>query len=304
MMRRAVLVLPLLLLGHSARAVPLDVRVGVFGLFHSRQLIVSAAGGVVSVRGDDRRTCVLRGSEEARMDLAGDSIQVICPDAVFTARMVQAAGSNGESAVLELSVPGKISRRFHGRLAVNAAASELIPVVSMDLETAVASIVAAEQIMSTPAEALKAQAVAARSFIVAAGARHRGFEFCDTTHCQFLREPPADDHPGAHAARDTAGLVLAFRGKPFATFYSARCGGRTRTLADAGLRAGEGYPYFSVTCAYCAARDDGGGAGGHGIGLCQQGARAMATARGASFSEILKHYYPGTTLKKMTIRRM
>jgi stage II sporulation protein D len=34
---------------------------------------------------------------------------------------------------------------------------------------------------------------------------------------------------------------------------------------------------------------------GHGIGLCQLGARAMAEA-GASFREILGHYFPNTTL--------
>ncbi|MGH9495621.1 MAG: hypothetical protein ACRD3B_11530, partial [Candidatus Sulfotelmatobacter sp.] len=34
---------------------------------------------------------------------------------------------------------------------------------------------------------------------------------------------------------------------------------------------------------------------GHGIGLCQAGAKAMA-ARGAFFREILEHYYPNTTI--------
>ncbi|MGH9552571.1 MAG: hypothetical protein ACRD3W_24540, partial [Terriglobales bacterium] len=34
---------------------------------------------------------------------------------------------------------------------------------------------------------------------------------------------------------------------------------------------------------------------GHGIGLCQAGARAMAQT-GAAFREILEHYYPNTVL--------
>jgi SpoIID/LytB domain protein len=34
---------------------------------------------------------------------------------------------------------------------------------------------------------------------------------------------------------------------------------------------------------------------GHGIGFCQRGASAMAEA-GASFREILSHYFPNTTL--------
>lgn len=284
------------LVGYSAAAVPLDVRVGVFGLFHSRELVVSAAGGVISLRGD-RGTCVLRGSEEARIHLDGASIRVVCPGSVLTTRSVQGTGAMRQSEAFELTVPGRISRRFHGRLRVIAGADELIPIVSLDLETAVASIVSAEQIMTTAPEALKAQAVAARSFLVAAGPRHREFDFCDTTHCQFLRDPPAADHPGARAARDTAGLVLAYRGAPLAAFYSARCGGRTRTLAEAGLQPADGYPYFSVECVYCSRQRDGGGGGGHGVGLCQQGAAVMAATRDTSFTDILRHYYPGTTLE-------
>ena len=254
---------------------------------------MSAAGGVVSLRGD-RHSCVLRGGEEARIDLEGGSVRVACAAAVFSTGSLHVTGPTGQSAELQLSVPGKITRRFHGRLDVVLERHELVPTVSMDLETAVASVVAAEQIVSTPPEALKAQAVAARSFLVAARGRHHGFDFCDTTHCQFLREPPAVDHPAARAARETAGLVLAFRGAPVSAFYSASCGGRTRTLADAGLEAADGYPFFSVECVR---RHAAGDRNGHGIGLCQEGAASLAAEHGASFRDILQHYYPGTTLE-------
>jgi len=161
----------------------------------------------------------------------------------------------------------------------------------------VASVVGAEQVMSAPPEALKAQAVAARSFLVASGRRHHGFDFCDTTHCQFLREPPAESHPAARAARETAGLVLDYRGTPIAAFYSASCGGHTRTLADAGLRSDDGYPYFSVECVVSTPRHVDGERRGHGVGLCQNGAAGMAAELGASFVDILRHYYPGTTVE-------
>jgi hypothetical protein len=218
-MRRMVLLLIALWSGPAASPAPARavVRVGVFGLFHPPALTVSAAGGIVSLRGD-RDGCVLRGDERARVDLAGGSLRVTCAGSAFSTDGIQVTGATGGADDLELSVPGRITRRFHGRLAVTAANGELLPVVAMDLETAVASVVGAEQIMSAPAEALKAQAVAARSFFVAGGPRHRGFDFCDTTHCQFLREPATGDHPAARAARDTAGLVLTYRGAPIAAF--------------------------------------------------------------------------------------
>ena len=41
-----------------------------------------------------------------------------------------------------------------------------------------------------------------------------------------------------------------------------------------------------------------GGGWGHGVGMCQTGAIAMA-AQGKSFEEILRHYYRETKLKKL-----
>ena len=86
-----------------------------------------------------------------------------------------------------LSVPGRIERRFRGTLEVASRGGALEAVVSLDIETAVASVVAAESPPGAPLEALKAQAVVARSYYLATRGRHAGFDFCDTTHCQFLR---------------------------------------------------------------------------------------------------------------------
>jgi peptidoglycan hydrolase-like amidase len=289
-MTRRVLVLLAPVIGLSAAPVPADVRVGVFGLFHPRSLVVSAGTSILSLRGNGQ-SCVVREGEDARVDWQAGMLRVTCADVSFSTGAMRVTGAAGQAADFHLAVPGRITRRFHGRLNVVDGGGELVPVVSMDLQTAVASVVAAEQVASTPPEALKAQAVAARSFYVAAP-RHRHFAFCDTTHCQFLREPPAPDHPAARAARETAGLVLAFRGAPIPAFYSADCGGRTLTLAEAGLQAADGYPYFSVVCAHRHA----GERSGHGIGLCQEGAALLARG-GASFAEILQHYYPVTTLE-------
>jgi stage II sporulation protein D len=121
----------------------------------------------------------------------------------------------------------------------------------MDRETAVASIVAAEMTADAPIEALKAQAVATRSFLLAGSGRHTGFDFCDTTHCQFLRSPPATASAAARATRATEGLVLEYDQKPLAAMYASRCGGRTHSLSELGMGGKGGYPYFAVSCAAC-----------------------------------------------------
>jgi stage II sporulation protein D len=126
----------------------------------------------------------------------------------------------------------------------------LVPIVTMDLETAVASVVAAEGLPGSPIERLKAQAVAARSYLVAARGRHERFDFCDTTHCQFLRELPVLGAAAFNASAETRGLVIAYNAKTFAAMYTRSCGGHTRTPADVGMASGE-YPYYSVECKYC-----------------------------------------------------
>lgn len=118
----------------------------------------------------------------------------------------------------------------------------------MELESAVGSVIAAESVPGAALEALKAQAVVTRSFYAGARGRHSEFDFCDTTHCQFLKQTPS---PGSLAARvtdETRGLLLIYQGRVLAALYSAACGGRTRALLT---DRNASYPYFSVDCDYC-----------------------------------------------------
>jgi hypothetical protein len=238
-----------------------------------------------------------------------------------------------------IEVPHKLRRDYFGKLTIDNVGGTLRCVVAMEREIAVASIVAAESPPHASVDSLAAQAIAARSFLLGAKTAHVGADFCDTTHCQFLREPPPAGSAFIVAARRAGGLVLRYQTEDsaytLAAMYSRSCGGRTRTLAELGLPV-RGYPYYAVDCAFCRAhpeawqrdppaqiantergrldynrihgwsalpghidkstalRIEGRGVG-HGIGLCQLGAADMA-AHGATFAEILTHYYPNTTL--------
>jgi len=177
-------------------------------------------------------------------------VRVRSGDESFAASEVRGADRMGQGADFLLSVPGKLNRRFRGKLMVECRINELAAVVEMNLETAVASVVAAESAPGAPLEALKAQAIATRSYYLALPGRHGQLDFCDTTHCQFLREAPSLHSLAAQAAAATQGLVLFYDGAPVAALFTGSCGGRTRTLAEIGL-APDPYPYFSVSCKYC-----------------------------------------------------
>jgi len=247
-----VVLLLLLAVVSSPGAIAKDIRIGVLGLFHPRQLtlqasrketvILQAEGQTFILEPDSRRTASFQISEDALfLDFGGR---------VLRTTEIHVAGRDHGAVPFLLSVPGKVTRAFRGTLDIKFSRGEVVPIITMDLETAVASAVAGESGSDTPPEALKAQAVVARSYFVAGGGRHRDFDFCDLTHCQFLREPPPQDSPSAMAARETRGIVLTFEEKPFAAMFSRSCGGHTRTPAELGL-PGSAYPYFSVFCDFC-----------------------------------------------------
>jgi stage II sporulation protein D (peptidoglycan lytic transglycosylase) len=249
---RRVLLLLLLALAVAPAADAGDtVRIGVLGLFHSRDFIVRPAGGVLVVECGARRW-TLEGAQSVRLRLRGAGVECVTGQGRHTAPSVRVHARSGE-ADLRLAVAGRIERRYRGVLEITPRQRELEAVVAMDRELAVASAVAAESPPGAPLEALKAQAVVTRSYYVAARGRHLTFDFCDTTHCQFLRQPPRPGDPALLAAQSTRGWVLAYAGSTVPALYSASCGGRTHTLAELGLQA-DGYPYFAVDCPYCQKR--------------------------------------------------
>jgi len=111
---------------------------------------------------------------------------------------------------------------------VRARDNHLLLTATMPLEEYVAGVLAGETGNFKSDEALKAMAVAARTYAMHFGSRHAldGFEFCDSTHCQELRLSTINPHLH-QIADETAGEVLWFEGEPAATYYFANCGGET-----------------------------------------------------------------------------
>ncbi len=293
--RNAIAVLVLLAVAVPASAAQ-RVRISVMGLFHPQQLVVAAAPGETLVVTAGKKEFTVADGRPVTLRRSEQQIVVTGERRRLRAARVKFTSQQGTDAEFVLSLPGKLHRRYRGELSVLAAQANLVVVVDMDLETAVASIVAAELPSDiAPLEALKAQAVAVRAYLVAGEKRHAYADFCDTTHCQFLRNPPPAGSPPARATLATEGLVLAWKGQPFAAMYSAACGGRTRSATKAETAGGD-YPYFAVDCAYCRRRAL--KRRGHGVGMCQTGASGMARD-GKPFRAILAHYFPNTTIESL-----
>src|SRR5258708_2544145 len=138
-----------------------DVRIGVLGLFHSRQIVLSAAPGrLLECMSADKRWPV---QDHLQLQLAETSIRIVAGTRTSLVASITCGDSQGGQAEFTVTVPGKISRRYVGKVEIKPQPHELIIVVQMDMETAVASVVQAESPPHAPREALKAQAVATRS---------------------------------------------------------------------------------------------------------------------------------------------
>ena len=111
---------------------------------------------------------------------------------------------------------------------IHADDGHLLITAFMPMEEYIAGVLAGETGNFKSDEALKAMAVAARTYAMHFGSRHalEGFDFCDTTHCQDLRIAGIDAHLRS-IADATAGEVLWYDGEPAATYYHANCGGTT-----------------------------------------------------------------------------
>jgi len=162
---------------------------------------------------------------------------------------------------------------------------------SMPLEEYLRAVVPGEMPPDWSTEALKSQAIAARSYAQYAiehPRHHPQADICTTTHCQYYNTDKIDPKTD-EAIQQTRGIVVLYEGKTVNTVFSARCGGHTRNNEDVWT-GGRPVPYLrGVPC------PDTGEKHGHGVGFCQHGARVFAT-QGRTFSEILRHYYQGVTL--------
>ena len=281
------------------------------------------------------------------------------------------------AAVISVDSPGKLGRQYRGTLEVRLKSGRLQLVNDVRIEDYVVGVLVGEMPSSYPIEALKAQAVAARTYAIRCRGKHAsiGCDLCDASHCQVYDGAANETSSCRRAVLATAGQVLTYNGQLASTMYCTDCGGITEcygpsapylasvaepreiphstwsmtyTLAElsakliaAGFKQADGLQKVSIskmrssgraesvvfagpkgTLTIDAARlrfvlgpgviqstmfavqtsPDGtvtfnGKGCGHGLGMCQVGARALASPPfNYTFDQILAHYYPGTKL--------
>ena len=237
------------------------VQVGAFSEEASAAKIaekMSADSGLRSsiVFSADKGLYLVRLGEFSDPAAAAAAAQKMSPGGKAAFVVTEAAASSGFSVrdesgsqkavpgiALEISPPDASSfveargRKYRGRLrlAVNRRGS-LNVIDLVNVEDYLRGVVPAEMGPKRfdEIEALKAQAVAARTYALASrgGFEAEGYDLCATPKCQVYAGVEAEDPLSDAAVEQTRGLVAASGGKLIHALFASTCGGHTENVED------------------------------------------------------------------------
>ena len=134
---------------------------------------------------------------------------------------------------------------YPGDLSLSVEEEKIVPVLTLPLETYVQGVVPYEMGDGFPEEALKAQAVCARTYALSHLNPKASWDVVDTTNDQVFRGLPPESPKSLQAVTDTAGLVLICDGQLITAWYSASNGGQTELPSN--IWKGEAPRCFAMT---------------------------------------------------------
>jgi stage II sporulation protein D len=220
----------------------------------SRSLVT----GVVSANGSAKRlsarsTYSVRSAGGGRVTLYSASgrrmLTVASPIALAAAR-------GGAFTLRGGAANGVANGRYRGALQVRAAGGGVESIDAVGLEDYVRGVVSAESPPSWPIEALKAQAVAARTYAITtdAGSASDGFTQYADTRSQMYKGVAAEGPTTDAAVAATAGQVVTMNGTPVTTYFFSTSGGYTEDIENSFVGSlprawlkGVADPYDSVS---------------------------------------------------------
>jgi stage II sporulation protein D len=134
-------------------------------------------------------------------------------------------------------------RPYRGRIVVSSSSdgTRVQVVNALGLETYLKGVVASEMPSAWPSEALKAQAVAARSYALANLSRGGEFDLYSDTRSQVYGGLDAESTAASDAIDATKGEVVLWNGNVADTLFFSTSGGRTASAADT---TGKSVPYL------------------------------------------------------------
>jgi stage II sporulation protein D len=130
--------------------------------------------------------------------------------------------------------PLRLDRRYRGTIHVDVVGGRRLRAINVvGLEQYLYGVVPAEVPDDWPAEVLKAQAVAARSYALATRKTGGAFDVYRDVRSQVYRGIDEEEDSTNQAVDETARQVVTYRGRVATTYFHSTSGGRTASIGDA-----------------------------------------------------------------------
>lgn len=154
---------------------------------------------------------------------------------------------SGEEGDGVISVGGT---RVRGDVVVLVGRSQLVVVNVLPLEDYLVGVLGSEMPKSFPVEALKAQAIAARTYALnkKLDQYSQPFHLGSSVISQVYKGLDVEDPRTREAVEATRGMVLTWQLQPIEAYFHSSCGGRTETGAEA---LGRALPYLQAVDCPC-----------------------------------------------------
>lgn len=148
------------------------------------------------------------------------------------ARVGNGARFTGPDALrlLGLALNGVTSGLYRGAIEIRTEGAGVTSIDVLDLDSYVRGVVAGEMPSSWPLEALKVQAVAARTYALATRKTTGLYDQYPDTRSQVYRGVTGESVRSDAAVRATAGQIVTYNGVPAVTYYFSTSGGQTENI--------------------------------------------------------------------------
>ena len=176
---------------------------------------------------------------------------------IFTSRRIVKTSNSKEDKEEELTIA---NYPYHNYATITLLHQDTNQVEEVKLDDYIACVVSAEMPVNYDLEALKAQAIVARTYTIykmTTSKKHENADICDKSTCcqawiakkdrlKKWKEEEANQNWNKilQAVNDTVGKIITYQGKPINAFFHANSGGKTEVPFY--VWGGSGYPYLQV----------------------------------------------------------
>lgn len=216
----------MLFLVPTVQAQPLEntIRVGIWS--NQRNILVSADVGYKIVNDDNNKTLGTFPANEKAAIAYSDGAFTLNGKKIDAVKLKIQKAKNDEEYSIEVN-----NKKYRGDISIHITNGNagMTVINTLPVEKYLYGIIAKEISPNWPLEAVKAQAVAARTYALYNKNKHQndGYDVCATTDCQVYGGRESEVPRGIKAVDTTADQVIVYQGKLIPAYFHSSSGGYT-----------------------------------------------------------------------------